>query len=666
MDVDFLKEALALLMDRHESLRTTICEDGQHQVVHAAMNIELDMVDIRQARNKETRIRGVEKKISTTAFDLVNGPLIRATLIRMMPKEYQLVIVVHHIICDGWSLGNLSKDLGVLYTNLKNRNETPLVQPKQLSQYVQESIDWQATEGFTKNENFWVSQFEDRVPVFDIPTDFPRPAIKTYSGRVEKHILSEELSAEIRKKAAKEGTTFFFFMMAAFKAFMYRLSNQEDFVTGLAVAGHNMPGNSDYVGHAIHFLPLRSKIDGNANFSDHLKKIKGGILDAFDHQNYTFGSLMQKLKISRNASRNALISVAFNMDSPTGLLQYSDLDVIVEPLPKQFETFDIFFNLKPVGNMVHLEWNFNTDLFAVLTIKNRLEEFELFIKSLLVDFKQPLYSYNLLPEAEKQQILELGKGPEGKFPLEASLHGLFENQVKKTPKKVAVRFGSDFISYQKLNQKANKLSRLLLNKGFKTGSRAGIYLDRSIDLMVSIYAVLKAGGSYVPLDPLNPKQRLELMVQDAEAQFVITSAELKPTLELKEDKWVVLEEEIFEHFDTSDLALPISSEKEAYVIYTSGSTGKPKGVGIRHLAAINTLYGINQHLKINRDDMLYSVSSMGFDMSIPDFFLSLLSGATLILAEATVKKDGFLLKKDLENMSLPSCRRHQPLGKFYS
>ena len=659
LDIPVLEQAIAALIDRHESLRTTICEDGQHQIVHASRTIELPIEDIRTDRNKERRLIEIEKQTSTTSFDLIEGPLIRFCLVHIEDTQYQLIIAVHHIICDGWSLGNVSKDLGVLYSQLKNHEAKALATPKQLSQYVQEGMDWKATEGFKKNEQYWVKQFEDKVPVFDIPTDFPRPPIKTYYGRVETHILSEELTAEIRKKAAKEGTTFFFFMMAAFKAFMYRLSNQDDFVTGLAVAGHNMPGNSEFVGHAIHFLPLRSRINGEASFATHLKKVRGGILDAFDHQNYTFGSLMKQLKISRNASRNALISVAFNMDSPTGKYTYGDLEVGVEPLPKQFETFDIFFNLKPVDKTVHLEWNFNTDLFAVQTIKNRLGEFECFIQSLLEDFQRSISDFEIVPEAEKKQILNLGKGPEANFPLEECLHRLFEAQTSKTPKKIAVRYGANAISYWELNSRANRLARYLVKRGFTSGNRIGVYLDRSIDLMVSIYAVLKAGGSYVPLDPLNPNQRIELMIEDAQTQFVMTTSDLKANISIKEEQWVIIDEEIFEHLESDNLDLKIPSETEAYVIYTSGSTGRPKGVGVRHLSAVNTLFGINQHLEMDESDLMYSVSSMGFDMSIPDFFLTLITGATLVLAEAEVKKDGFLMKKDLERYE-PSIMQATP------
>ena len=359
---------------------------------------------------------------------------------------------------------------------------------------------------------------------------------------------------------------------------------------------------------------------------------------------------MKELKIARDPSRNALISMAFNMDSPTGPISFGGLDIAVNPVPKQFETFDLFLNLKPINDSVRLEWNFNTDLYTNFSVQSRLNEFVDFIQALITDFNKPLNQYPLLSTTERDAIIKLGKGPKADFPLDQCLHQLFEAQVKQRPDQIAVSFGDITISYADLNQQANQLSRLLLHKGFKAGARVGIFLDRSIDLMVSIYAVLKSGGSYVPLDPLNPDKRLELMINDAQTQFVITDTVLKGRLQISKDKWITLDQDSYDHFDTSDLNIEVNAEQEAYVIYTSGSTGKPKGVSIRHSSAINTLFGINQHLQVGEQDIMYSVSSMGFDMSIPDFFLSLINGAKLVLAEAEVKKDGFLLKQEIETI----------------
>ncbi|MCU0348703.1 MAG: amino acid adenylation domain-containing protein, partial [Saprospiraceae bacterium] len=653
-DVAKMQASLQGLVDRHEALRTVFAADGKTMRVLPQLEVEVPFVDLTSNVGEVSNLADVlvelHNKEAEHLFDLQNGPLVRFKIVRLAPDAHLVFINVHHIICDGWSLGILTRELGEMYGNVVGNfssrqstmmSGTEVSDYKQLSQFAIEQADLQQLPVFDKNEKYWLSQYESGVPVLDLPTDFPRPAVKTFHGAVEKISFDAEFTAQIRKAAARQGSTFYVFMMAAYKAYLSRITGQEDIVFGVAAAGHNLPGNANLVAHAISLLPVRSKVNPQGEFKDFLKQVRKQVLDAFDHQQYTFGALVKKLKIGRNASRNTLVSVAFNLDSPLDDLKFGNLKATTRSIPRHYETFDTFINLKPQPTSptgepsgVDFEWNFNTDLFRRESIRLRLAEFEVFLRGIVEssfsNAQSPIFQLPILPDFEKKQLAQFGKGEIcGDFPLDDTLHGLFEKQVERTPDKVAVSFENQALTYRQLNDRANGLAAFLMEKSMKQGGYVGLCMERGLEMMVSIYAILKAGCAYVPIDPRNPQERIKLMLEDAGCEFVLTQKAVAHLLN-----------------HTSSL-IPHPS-KNAYVIYTSGSTGTPKGVVISHANAINTLFAINQQLKMDEKDTVFSVSSMAFDMSIPDYFLTLITGATLVLAGEETKKDGFALREALE------------------
>ncbi|MBK8563870.1 MAG: amino acid adenylation domain-containing protein [Saprospiraceae bacterium] len=653
-----MRFALQAMVDRHEALRTVFTADGITMKVLPVLQIETPFVDL--SADPE-RLSDLHNEEAEHLFDLQNGPLIRFKIVRLEKRVHLVFINVHHIICDGWSLGILTRELGELYgadfPSFKNLES--LGTPKQLSQFATEQADLQRLTVFKKNEQYWLSQYEKGVPVLDLPTDFARPPVKTFNGAVEKISFDAEFTAQIRKAAAKLGSTFYVFMLAAYKAYLSRLTGQEDIVVGVAAAGHNLPGNANLVAHAISLLPVRTKVNHAGEFKEYVKQVRKQVLDAFDHQQYTFGALVKKLKIGRDASRNTLVSVAFNLDSPLDDLKFGKLRATTRAIPRHYETFDTFINLKPHGSTIDFEWNFNKDLFRNESIRTRLAAFEVFLKSIvetsLTQFANlPICQFPILTEIEKRQLEKYGKGEfSGDFPLDDTLHGLFEKQVERTPNKVAVRFENQSLTYRQLNERANELAAQLIEKGMRPGSLVGLCLERSLEMMVSIYAILKAGGAYVPIDPRNPQVRIKLILEDADCGFVLTQKSVLHQLPSFAGHTVVVDKK--EHSSIKNLTgqhpqvrITQSPIRNAYIIYTSGSTGTPKGVAISHANAINTLFAINKQLKMNELDTVFSVSSMAFDMSIPDYFLTLMTGATLILADEATKRDGFALRESLE------------------
>ncbi len=671
-DVEKMRRSLQALVDRHEALRTFFNEDGKTQTIQSELKIEIPFLDLSEETSPDGNLQKLHREETQYLFDLQNGPLVRFKIVKMEEQVHLVFIHVHHIICDGWSLGILTRELGEIYgleTSSAFRTPTTLAEPKQLSQYASEQAAFSSPlqggqEGgiFNKNENYWLGQFADGVPVLDLPIDFTRPPVKTFPGAVEKISLEPDFVKQLRKAAAKQGSTFYVFMLAAYQAYLARITGQDDFVVGVAAAGHNLPGNANLVAHAIGLLPVRTKIDGSCTFKDYLKTVRKQVLDAFDHQQYTFGALVKKLKIARNASRNTLVSVAFNLDSPLDDLKFGGLKATTRAIPKQYETFDTFINLKPLGEGVDFEWNFNTDLFRRESIRLRLEEFKTFLQGVVEEMETPIARLPLLPDFERKQMASFGLGERADFPLHRCLHELFEEQVARTPDKVAVLLSDGVTSsqpltearltYQGLNVRANKLAEILQEKGLKPGSFVGLCMERSLEMMVSIYAILKAGGAYVPIDPRNPKERIQLILEDANCTHLLTHSEVMKNLPVFNGEILFVDSLDLTSSQFSVLS-PIptaigSSQQAAYVIYTSGSTGVPKGVPISHRNAVNTLFAINKHLTISEKDKVYSVSSMSFDMSIPDYFLALMQGATLILAGEETKKDGFALRDSIE------------------
>ena len=654
LDINRMQSALQALVDRHEALRTVINPDGKTQTVLPELAVDIPVIDL---RSESMTLESFYYEEAEHHFDLQNGPLVRFKIVLLEEKTSLVFIHVHHVICDGWSLGILTRELGEMYGSGSSipvlKGAVNLKPTKSISQYAIEQADLQHSDLYKKNEKYWLDQFADGVPILNLPTDFHRPPLKTFPGAVEKISFNEDFVKALRKQAAKQGTTFYVFMLAAFQAYLSRISGQNDFVIGVAAAGHNQPGNQHLVAHAIGLLPVRTKMAAGISFRDYVKTVRKNILDAFDHQQFTYGSLVKKLKTERSANRNTLVSVAFNLDSPLDDLFFGNATATTKAIPRHYETFDTFINLKPLrdqsgGATVDFEWNFNTDLFRKDTIQLRLQEFKQFLQSILEAGESPIAGLPLLPDFEKQQIIAFGQGEKVDFPFHLCLHELFERQVEKTPEHIAVKMtNGGQMTYRQLNDQANKFAFVLMTKGVRGGDFVGLIMERSLDMLVGIYGILKAGAAYVPVDPRNPQERIRFTLEDAGCKVVVADRSVESFTGIVVHP--AHSKELAANPGGASIQLPATnSQLPAYVIYTSGSTGTPKGALIRHENAVNTLFAINRYLKISGEDTMYSVSSQSFDMSIPDYFLTLMTGATLVLADENTKKDGFALRASLE------------------
>ncbi len=655
LQITDLQRALTLLVDRHEALRATYDLNNTHLIIHDKVEQVFPLIDLSHLSivEKEQAFQSYLDIEAEQPLDIFTGPLFRATIIRLEPNLHHLLMTAHHGVADGYSCGVLISDLAKLYQQVVSGNTLNLPAPKQISDYLSEQDQYRTSDEYQEAEAYWVEQFSASIPVLDFPTDRLRPAQKTYGASCEKISIDQQLFSALKQLSIKEGTTLFVTMYTAFHTFIHRLSGQFDFVLGMVAAGQSNPGNEDLITHAVSLLPVRIKVAEGVNFSNHLKTARGKILDAFEYQNYTLGSLVKRLNIPRDLSRQPIISILFNMDSAMGDLKFGNLETEMNPIVRNYETFDIFINVKPTSDGVDFEWIYNTDLFDAETIKRRLESFRLLLENIVQQPQLPISQINLLPEKEKNTILNWVKN-QTVYPDQETITSLFEAQTLKTPNTIAVESQDKTMTYQQLNEDANHLAHHLLRAGVKKGDFVGVFVTRSVELLISLLAILKTGGIYVPLDPANPKDRLAVILEDAQAKILLTQNEMLAQVPEGDHQVITLESIYKEHKNGTirNLDVGLTSNDLAYIIYTSGSTGKPKGILIPHNAVVDHHYAMMESAELTAADVTLSVASVSFDPSVQDFFLPLFLGGKVVIASDAEVLDGFLLKERLDRSGI--------------
>ncbi|MFK7806620.1 MAG: amino acid adenylation domain-containing protein, partial [Saprospiraceae bacterium] len=657
--VDLLKKAIQELINRHESLRTVYDKDDLFQHVLPPSNPAgssadkvtryVDLSSLAEAE-KEQKVKLLHQLETEESLNLFEGPLFRTKILKLKSDHYQLLMTAHHGIADGWSCGVLAKELSVIYSALSQNKKPDLPKPFQLSEYVAKQQAFQSSEEAKETADFWIDQFKDDVPVLDFPTDFPRPLRKTYDASLQVINLDKDLMDRLKTYSNQNRSTVFVTLYTAFQTFIHRLSGQDDFVLGMVAASQSIAGNENLVAHGVSLLPLRTTINPAEKFSTHLQQMRNTILDGFEHQQFTLGSLVKALKLPRDASRQPIISMLFNMDGAAEELRFDNLKVSVSPIQRKYETFDTFINVKPLPDgSVDFEWIYNTDLFLEETIQRHLEEFKVLLEGIVAMPDASIFELPILPSSEKA-LLEKWNRTEAPFPKSRLVHQLFEEQATNTPEGRAVFSASKTLSYKVLNESANQLARFLRSRGVQKGSFVGVYLNRDVELLLGLMAVVKAGGIYVPLDPSNPKERLRTIVEDADCGFILTEKTLADKVPTKEALMICInkEEQEIKAQSKENLLLDIQPDDLVYVNYTSGSSGRPKGVLIPHYAVIDHHFAIRNALDFSADDVVCSVASVAFDPSVQDFFMPLFFGASLSIVDEETKTDGFLLKSYLE------------------
>jgi amino acid adenylation domain-containing protein len=647
LDTPALKAALNDLIVRHPALRSTFSEDGNRQYFHpSARSLEITEHDFSKldvhspsALLPFSLIKNAESSIP---FDLTHGPLFRLHLVSLSAERHEVIFTAHHLVCDGWSFGMILAELATAY-NARKAGHLPKLPPAMsFAEYARLEESAANSAEVTAAENFWVNKFSNGAPVLELPTDRPRPQVKSYAGAMEAITLDPERYARLKKASPKLGGTLFATLLSSFATLLHRITGQEDLVIGVPSAGQTRVGRDELIGHCLNFLPLRLQPAGERAFREFAVEVKEQVLEAYDHQNYTFGSLLQKLTLPRDTSRLPLVSVMFNIDkSGIDQIHLDGLKIDAETNPKQFVNFDLFFNLVQTDERLIVECEYNTDLHDKATIRRWLGAFEELIESVIADGETPLDALPILGAEERILTLETWNATARDYPRAATLHSLVSAKVGEVPTRNAVRCGDEVLTYAALESSSNALAARLQAAGVKRGHLVGIHLERSCAIATGLLAILKCGAAYVPMDPAFPAERLGFMVEDAHMSVIVSQSSIHRELPPSAAKVLLVDEPS----STPGSFSPVEPDPEdtAYVIFTSGSTGRPKGVRIPHRAVVNFLNSMRREPGLTPDDILLSVTTLSFDISGLEIFLPLTTGAETVIATRETTLDGQLL-----------------------
>jgi amino acid adenylation domain-containing protein len=645
-----LKDAVRQLVNRHDALRATFIHEGQVQKFVPKLDLDIPTVDLAAlpAAEREARWKQIIRDDAHTPFRLVEGPMVRAQLVKMEPEYSRLVFTAHHIVCDGWSTNVLLDELAKIYNTL-NRGEsfTPSILPAPMSfaTYARSQSEFLTGPEGARVERFWLEQFQQPAPLLDLPTDRPRPAIKEFKGATYRTRIAADAYNAIKKLGAKQKCTLFVTLLSGFQILLSRLSGQGDIVVGIPTAGQSLLEDAVLVGHCVNFIPLRGKPAAGSTAAQFLAQMKQTVLAGYEHQNYTYGRLVRKLQIPRDPSRLPLTEVQFNHERFGGDKPFDGLQAEADPNPKSFVNFDIFLNVVESKDGLMLDCDYNTGLFDQATIARWLNHYETLLLGMVENADQSLARLPLLNESDRHQLAVDWNQTAADYPRHLCVHQLFEAQVRKTPDAIAAAFESEQLTYGELDRRANQLANYLRSTGVKPGVMVGVFVERSLDMIVALLGVMKAGGSYVPMDPTYPAERLSFVLNDASVPVLLTQESLFKTVNIGVARHIFLDTQwttIARHSSDAPLNAPTADDL-AYVIYTSGSTGKPKGVEISHRAVVNLLLSMSKMPGLKANDTLLAVTTLSFDIAGLELFLPLAVGATLVIASREAAADGNLL-----------------------
>ncbi|MEM1290630.1 MAG: amino acid adenylation domain-containing protein [Cyanobacteria bacterium P01_H01_bin.162] len=664
LNVSVLEQTLNALVERHETLRTrfeTTADNQPIQVVSPFQSVELPVIDLRQPqdqqRNKtngnlaEVEMLGAaavlpnRQELDTAAQDWITAltehpfdltqPLLRLALLQLDEQEYLLVLTTHHIISDRWSVMVFLREMTVLYDAFRQGYTSPL--PPLPIQYGDWAV-WQQQqlqgERLETQLAYWQAQLGGELPVLELPTDRPQPAVPTYQGAQHPIALSAELSAALKTLSSQSNTTLFTLLLTAFKVLLHRYSDQDDIVVGSDVANRDRRETEGLIGLLVNTLVLRSDLSGNPRFCDLLGQVRETVLGALAHQDVPFEKLVEVLNPDRHLSQMMpLFQVKLDLQQArVRPLELAGLTLERYPLPEKSTKYELRLNLQDTETGISGQVEYSTDLFDASTIARLVEHFQVLLTSIVADPAQRLSELPLMSEAECHTLLIDWNQTQSPIPNDRCIHQLFEAQAERTPNATALIWAEQRLTYRELNDRAHQLAAHLITLGVGPEIPVGVCLNRSVEMVVSLLAVLKAGGAYVPLDPAYPAERLAFIVADADISVLLTDGELP--FDQGDRDLTVVNPAAIKASESSGVNSPYPTpDSLAYVIYTSGSTGRPKGVAIEHRNTVAMLHWAKAQFSEAELAGVLASTSICFDLSVFELFVPLSWGGCVILVE---------------------------------
>ncbi|MCP1646315.1 amino acid adenylation domain-containing protein/non-ribosomal peptide synthase protein (TIGR01720 family) [Pseudomonas citronellolis] len=642
LDRQALERAFASLVERHETLRSVFVADADGTPLLAPMPGELQVAyedfSALAADEREARVREEAQRESLQSFDLGRGPLLRVRLIRLGEQEHVLLLTLHHIVSDGWSMNLLIEEFGRFYSAYAEGREAQLsALPVQYADYALWQRSWLEAGEQERQLDYWRKQLGEHHPVLELPADHPRPAQASYRGARYEFAVEPALAEALRAAARQQGLTLFMLLLGGFDVLLQRYSGEGDLRVGAPIANRNRAEVEGLIGLFVNTQVLRAVFDAQTPVQGLLAQVRDSVLGAQAHQDLPFERLLDAFQVERSLSHSPLFQVMYNHQPQVADIEALD-DVAglrLSRLDWQSRTtqFDLSLDTYEKGGRLYAALTYATDLFEPATIERMARHWQNLLRAMIDDPQRAVGELPMLDVGERELILQQWNATTTEYPLQRGVHQLFEEQAERHPDAPALAFGEQRLSYAELNRRANQLAHLLKAHGVGPDSLVGIAVERSIEMVVGLMAILKAGGAYVPLDPEYPAERLAYMLEDSGVKLLLSQSHLDlPLAEGVQRIDLDQDGDWLEGYSEANPAVPLDGENLAYVIYTSGSTGKPKGAGNRHRALTNRLCWMQEAYGLDAGDAVLQKTPFSFDVSVWEFFWPLMTGARLVVA----------------------------------
>src|SRR5215217_733175 len=595
LNVRAVEEALQELLRRHEVLRTSFSNEdgGPVQVVHPRVSFKLQVEDLRSLSEGE-RVAAAQRLADEEArqpFDLTLAPLLRARLLQLAEHRYVLLLTMHHIISDGWSMAVFFSEYSTLYEAYCQGRRSPLPElPLQYANYAVWQRQWLQGAVIDEQLHYWKQQLAGMPELLELPTDHLRPPVQSFRGGWQAFVLGAAVSRRLRELSQQQGATLFMTLLSAWQILLLRYSGREDIVVGTPIAGRNREETEKLIGFFVNTLVLRSRLQRHWSFREVLAHVREVCLEAYAHQDLPFENLVEELQPERNLSHNPLFQITFVLQNipTTGLMKAITSTGLTQPEVENFESiaapttqtakFDLSLTMAETDQGIAAELEYSTDLFEAATISRLAQHFQTLLEGITDNPEQPISQLPLLSAAEREQMLREWNDTSKPYQPQC-VHELFETQAAQRPQQTAVLFRQEQVSYEELNARANQLAWYLRELGVGPEVKVGLCLERGIEALLAMLGILKAGGAYVPLDPEYPRERLAFMLTDAGVKVLLTQEHLVQSLPTQGAANILSLEKIWEAVAKNSKQNPnpqASADNLAYVVYTSGSTGRPK------------------------------------------------------------------------------------------
>jgi len=666
LQIDLLKESFDTVIKRHASLRTVYSIDDDQPIQHIRDRVDGYWEYLHAEDWSQKRLDAYLHQVVHQPFHLETGPIIRMKVLRRSDTEHIFLLVAHHISVDLWSLLVVFDEFGQLYA-AKGEGKLAVLPPHSVSylDFVHQQAQILEGESGDKLRAYWEKKLSGELPVLRLPTDRPRPSVqRTDRGDSFRFNLKKELAEQLKRVSSELSATLFTLLLAAFKTLLYRYSGQEDILVGAPASGRDQAEFTDIVGYMVNPVAIRSDLSGNPIFSQFVGQVRRNVLGALDHQDYPFQLLVEKLKPVREADHSPIFQAMFVLqrlqrmekattfilpiDSPetcnSSRMEWGGVTIESLPIKQKTAQFDLLFMLVETDQGMTVSIEYNTDLFDESTIQRMSTHYQTVLMGIVDDPEKRVADLPLLTTEERDLILYQWNQTRAAYPKHICLHHLFEAQVEKTPDRVALicddASGNKSLTYKELNLRINRVAHYLKESGIKPDQLVGVCLERSFKMVIALYAALKAGAAYLPLDPTNPRERISYVIHDAQPDIIVTADRYVDRLP-ESEKILCLdqEESKLASYPADNPDSGAQPNHLAYVIYTSGSTGRPKGVMTEHRAICNRLLWMQDAYKIGETDTVLQKTPYTFDVSVWEFFWPLFTGARLVIARPQGHKD---------------------------